>query len=120
MQTDAAKNRILLLAWPDCGAEDTFGLRCVEMYSGRVVVHVGELFGGTHSVDNPWGQTTSESCQIALASRFRRVATTPLPRWPGHLDEMTVWRQIVAAVTVQHSNHDDTISLCHLATPKPE
>ena len=85
--------RVLLLAWPDVGGDaSSFGLDCVRAYRGPAVVHVGELFGGTCSAD-PWGQTTSEACQRALATGFRRTATVGLPNWPGHLDALTVWRR---------------------------
>ena len=87
----------LLLAWPDECETSDFGLQCLRGFQGRWLVHVGELVGQTCSA-NPWGQSTSQRCQLELFRTFRQVASHPLPNWPGHRDALTVWHRARDAV----------------------
>jgi hypothetical protein len=38
-------------------------------------------------------QSSSQAFQLALATGFRCVDRIRLPQWPGHRDEVTVWRR---------------------------
>ena len=62
-------------------------------HDGCSVIHLGETYGATLWA-NVWGQSTSKKCQELLLKNFRRVTTVPLPQWPGHLDELTIWRRV--------------------------
>ena len=68
----------------------SFSLDCLKYYSGKTIIHIGELFGETLS-SNPWGQTTSRAFQLRLGETFRCVSRVQLPNWPGHMDSLTVW-----------------------------
>jgi hypothetical protein len=112
--------RVLLLGWPDLGEESDFGRQCVDLFSGSTIIHIGELYGATLGED-VWGQTTTRACQEHLSEHFRRVATVPLPRWPGHLDELTVWRRVVGRVVAKMDIEDgggETV-FCHLQPGPP-
>ncbi|CAH3107962.1 unnamed protein product [Pocillopora meandrina] len=84
------KDRALLLSWPDHAEDCSFSLDCLKYYSGKTIIHIGELFGETLS-SNPWGQTTSRAFQLRLGETFRCVSRVQLPNWPGHMDSLTVW-----------------------------
>lgn len=107
--------RVLLLAWPDTDVETSqFGYQCLMNYQGPTVIHVGELYGGTMG-DYIYGQTTSADCQHILTKVFRRVHTDNLPRWPGHLDELTVWRRVIGPLV---KVDDEGAELWHMAYPQ--
>ena len=83
--TATSKSHFFFLT-EDC----SFSLDCLKYYSGKTIIHIGELFGETLS-SNPWGQTTSRAFQLRLGETFRCVSRVQLPNWPGHMDSLTVW-----------------------------
>ncbi|XP_019615932.1 PREDICTED: uncharacterized protein LOC109463529 isoform X1 [Branchiostoma belcheri] len=89
--------RVLFLAWPDADESSTLSTDCLNHYKGDAIIHVGELFGETLS-SNPWGQSTSREFQLNLGEHFRCVTRMQLPNWPGHMDTLTLWRRLPAAV----------------------
>ena len=67
--------KTLLLCYPD-DFENKEGVsvaaQCLQVLQSDVVVHCGELFGDTVSLDHaPWGRTTSADAQQHLFSLFR-------------------------------------------------
>ena len=66
---------------------------CLSYYCGDCIIHIGEMFGETLSF-NPWGQSTSRTFQLELLKSFRCVTRVNLPNWPGHKDNLTVWKRI--------------------------
>lgn len=69
--------KTLLLCYPD-DFEKQEGLslaaQCLQALQGDTVVHIGELFGDTASLDHaPWGRTTGAEAQQHLFSLFRFV-----------------------------------------------
>ena len=67
--------KTLLLCYPDDfehGEGLSVAAQCLEVLQGATVVHCGELFGDTVSLDHaPWGRTTSAAAQQHLFSLFR-------------------------------------------------
>lgn len=98
-------DRALFLCWPNNdAAADDWDARCLELYSGGTVIHVGELRGHSRvptgaplsQADGegaPFGVTTSLACQLALEKGFELVETVGLPNWHFTSDRMTVWRR---------------------------
>eukprot|EP00040_Diaphanoeca_grandis_P015485 m.79090 g.79090 ORF g.79090 m.79090 type:complete len:298 (+) comp25177_c2_seq3:286-1179(+) len=103
--TQQHSHRALFLAWPDVDQASTFGFECVQSYVGDTVFHVGELFGHTTHA-NPWGQTTSQRCQLELGTTFRCVESIDLMRWPGHSDNLTVWKRVVGEADFSDARED--------------
>lgn len=54
-----------------------------------------------------------------LGERFRCTQTVPLPNWPGHLDALTIWRQVAATVDCQAPGDSAEASYCRLAPLRP-
>eukprot|EP00049_Salpingoeca_infusionum_P004565 m.80988 g.80988 ORF g.80988 m.80988 type:complete len:211 (-) comp12620_c0_seq6:2919-3551(-) len=86
-------NDALMLAWPDAMPDSLFGFECVKRFKGSWIVHVGELFGESIT-GNPWGQSTSQACQVQLAKDFRVVKRVSLPQWPHQRDSLTIWSRV--------------------------
>ena len=98
-------DRTLFLCWPNNDvAADDWDARCLKLYGGGTVVHVGELRGHSRvpigaplaQADGegaPSGVTTSLACQLALEKGFELVETVGLPNWHFTSDRLTVWRR---------------------------
>ncbi|CAM9595189.1 unnamed protein product [Ectocarpus sp. 13 AM-2016] len=105
------EDRSLLLCYPDDfeGETESLGLRCLHVFEGDVVIHVGELFGDSVSMtpgQSPWGRTTSQECQEELASKFHCILKVPLPSWPHSRDTLTVWKRH-SFCSIQYDDDDD-------------
>eukprot|EP00977_Amphora_coffeiformis_P021408 scaffold9279_cov159-Amphora_coffeaeformis.AAC.8 len=96
------KHRNLFLCYPDeneNNGEDpeedfSLGLACLEHFQGDYVIHVGEIYGDTLSVDQaPWGRSSSPYFQQQLATQFHCVLQIPLPNWIHVRDTLTVWKR---------------------------
>lgn len=107
LKKEKCKNRAMLLSWPDVDDKSTFGIDCVREFTGSQVFHVGELFGQTF-YSNPWGQTTSQQCQIELGTRFRCTNKVELRQWPGHCDGLTVWNRVESVINFAPNNNSSS------------
>lgn len=97
------EGRNLFLCYPDendnAGEEEgeeqfSLGAACLEEFQGDFVIHVGEIYGDTLSVDQaPWGRSSSPSFQERLATKFHCVLQIPLPNWIHVRDTLTVWKR---------------------------
>ncbi|EDV23582.1 uncharacterized protein TRIADDRAFT_58371 [Trichoplax adhaerens] len=94
----------LMLAWPDDTDESSFSVDCLSHYEGDCIIHIGELFGETLSF-NPWGQSTSCKFQLELLKSFRCIKRVNLPNWPGHKDNLTIWRRINSNIRFPTETH---------------
>ncbi|KAF0701709.1 Aste57867_7875 [Aphanomyces stellatus] len=87
--------RSLLLCYPDDyeDSEESMALECLNNYTGDTVIHIGELFGHTLCLPEPWGRTSSPDFQIRLAAVFHKVLQVPLNSWHSSMDALTVWKR---------------------------
>lgn len=108
-------NRVLFLCYPD---EDVFedehnqydnedddyeanstsissmGAACLEHYMGDTIIHVGELFGDTLSMDHaPWGRSSSAEFQQRLFSEYHCILRAKLTNWLHVRDTISVWKR---------------------------
>ncbi|CAM9339292.1 unnamed protein product, partial [Phaeothamnion confervicola] len=104
LEEDGNAERALLLCYPDFDGstndnDEPMSLQCLQRSETDVVIHVGELFGDSilMSGSGPWGRTTAEAFQVALATQFHCVLKLDLPRWPLSGDCLTVWKRHTAA-----------------------
>jgi hypothetical protein len=110
-QANAGRN--LFLCYPDendSAEEEGFslGLACLEDFQGDYVVHVGEVYGDTLSVDQaPWGRSSSLQFQERLATEFHCVLQIPLPNWVHVRDTLTVWKRSSLCTLVFAADEED-------------
>jgi hypothetical protein len=108
---NAARN--LFLCYPDendSAEEEGFslGLACLQDFQGDHVVHVGEIYGDTLSVDQaPWGRSSSLQFQERLATEFHCVLQIPLPNWVHVRDTLTVWKRSSLCTLVFAADEED-------------
>ena len=107
------KHRNLFLCYPDENDNDkdedfSLGLACLENFQGDHVIHVGEIYGDTLSVDQaPWGRSSSPYFQQQLATQFHCVLQIPLPNWIHVRDSLTVWKRSSLCTLVFTADDDD-------------
>lgn len=95
------EGRNLFLCYPDenesmgeDGEQFSLGLACLGEFKGDYVIHVGEVYGDTLSVDQaPWGRSSSPGFQERLATEFHCVMRIQLPNWIHVRDTLTVWKR---------------------------
>jgi len=72
----------------------SLGIECLRHYTGDYVIHVGELFGDTLSMDQaPWGRSSSMDFQQHLAASFHCLLKAKLPNWLHVRDTISVWKR---------------------------
>ncbi|TDH73203.1 uncharacterized protein CCR75_003075 [Bremia lactucae] len=93
-------NRTLFLCYPDDfeDSQESMAMASLCNYEGSFVIHVGELFGQTICLPNPWGRTSSEEFQIHLATVYHKVLQVPLPSWHSSIDTLTVWKRTQSSI----------------------
>eukprot|EP01065_Artemidia_motanka_P051346 TRINITY_DN903_c0_g1_i1.p1 TRINITY_DN903_c0_g1~~TRINITY_DN903_c0_g1_i1.p1 ORF type:complete len:830 (+),score=307.04 TRINITY_DN903_c0_g1_i1:40-2529(+) len=91
------RDRALVLMWPDFRGDGSFATEALRHYKGDTLVLVGEWqgcsFGPYAAGLSPAGQSLSADAQHRVAADFDRVRCVPLPRWPLHVDCLTVWKR---------------------------
>ena len=86
---------------------------CLEHYRGDTVVHVGELFGETVTMDAaPWGRSSSPQFQEQLARDYHCVLKAKLPNWLHARDTISVWKRTECCSIVFQGDGDDGESDC--------
>jgi hypothetical protein len=120
------KNRTLFLCYPD---EDVYnkeskkagdiedddsdqpqslGSACLEYFQGKHIIHVGELYGETLSVDQaPWGRSSGPDFQQRLATEFHCILRAQLTNWLHVRDTISVWRRSETTSIVFDADGDD-------------
>ena len=99
-----AAPRALLLCWPPReerksadvpAAVSLMARRALARFRGDAVLYVGEAPepDGDEAPRNARGATAGPAFHAELLAGWRRVESVPLPRWPGAVDSLTVWRR---------------------------
>ena len=120
------KNRTLFLCYPDEETMDiedkddeedaeedestmqSLGAACLEHFQGKYVVHVGELYGETLSMDQaPWGRSSGPDFQQRLASEYHCILKASLTNWLHVRDTISVWKRSVPCTIVFDAEDDD-------------
>lgn len=110
--------RTLFLCYPDEDGEvpldesqeatTSMGAACLEYYSGDHVIHVGELFGDTLSVDQaPWGRSSGPEFQVRLALEYHCILKATLSNWLHVKDTISVWKRTKTCPIVFAADSDD-------------
>eukprot|EP01082_Thalassiosira_pseudonana_P009374 g8281.t1 g8281 contig29:151237-152360(+) len=68
---------------------------CLDHYTGDTVIHVGELYGDTVSLDQaPWGRSSSNEFQERLAGEYHCILKMKLENnWLHVRDTLSVWKR---------------------------
>lgn len=113
-----AQNRVLFLCYPDEDVMDevderkefstSMGAACLENYEGDTVIHVGELFGDTPSMDQaPWGRSSGPEFQQRLAAEYHCILKAKLTNWLHVRDTISVWKRTELCSIVFQGDEDD-------------
>jgi hypothetical protein len=97
-------DRTLFLCYPDEEVLETegdseeepesLGSACLEQFEGLFVIHVGELYGDTLSMDQaPWGRSSGPEFQTRLAAEYHCVLKAKLSNWLHVRDTISVWKR---------------------------
>lgn len=114
--------RTLFLCYPDEMEPDaeseseqgvevmSLGAACLDHYPGDYVIHVGELYGMTLSVDQaPWGRSSAPEFQQRLATEFHCVLEVSLSSWLHVRDTLTVWKRSQTCPIVFGAENEDDV-----------
>jgi hypothetical protein len=95
------KDRTLFLCYPDDFeySEESMAMECLNNYVGDTVVLVGEAFGQSFCLPEPWGRSTAPEFQVRLATNFHKVLQASLPCWSTSVDTITVWKRTRTCIT---------------------
>jgi len=120
LATKKNKNRTLFLCYPDedvMEEEDadadsesmSMGAACLENFKGDTVIHVGELFSDTLSMDQaPWGRSSGPEFQQRLASEYHCILKAKLSNWLHVSDTISVWKRTeLCCIVFQGEGGDD-------------
>ena len=87
---------------------ESMGAACLEHYKGNTVIHVGELFGDTPSMDQaPWGRSSGPAFQQRLAAEYHCVLKAKLTSWLHVKDTISVWKRTKLCSIVFQGDEDD-------------
>ena len=111
------KKRALFLCYPDeeefntDGSDnqcETMGAACLEHFQGDIVIHVGELYGDTVSMDQaPWGRSSGSEFQQRLHSEFHCLLKAKLKNWLHVKDTISIWKRTKCCSIVFQGGSDD-------------
>ncbi|KAL3942345.1 MAG: hypothetical protein SGBAC_003444 [Bacillariaceae sp.] len=115
------KDRALFLCYPDEDGEG-MGEQCLEHYSGKYVIHVGEtILDANLSMDQaPWGRSSSSEFQTRLAAEYHCILKVNLPSWLHVRDSISVWKRsetstiVFAADSEEEDEEDEEIEYRHI------
>jgi len=86
----------------------TLGAACLEHFKGEYVIHVGELFGDTTSIEQaPWGRSSSPAFQDRLASEYHCLLKASLTNWLHVRDTISIWKRSATCSIVFAAEGDD-------------
>jgi len=83
---------------------------CLEHFTGSTIIHVGELYGDTLSLEQaPFGRSSSSEFQQRLAGEFHCVLKMKLENnWLHVSDTLSVWkRSETCCMTFQNDDESD-------------
>lgn len=101
------QDRTLFLCYPDeedhqmddCDEDGvpplSMAAACLENYNGSTIIHVGELYGDTLSLEQaPFGRSSSNEFQQRLASEYHCILKMKLQsNWLHVKDTLSVWKR---------------------------
>lgn len=113
-------NRTLVLCYPDedvsptdsenngSKQEKSLGFQCLDHYKGTYIIHIGELYGDTLSMDQaPYGRSSSCEFQERLASEYHCLLKASLPNWLHVRDTVSVWKRTQLCTMVFAADSED-------------
>lgn len=84
---------------------------CLDIYRGAYIIHVGELYGDSISLDSeqaPWGRSSSWEFQLELTKTFHCVLKCSLKSsWLHVRDYISVWKRTTVICTIAFAAGDD-------------
>jgi len=114
-------NRTLFLCYPD--EEDnqqdgddekderpvSMAAACLEHFTGTTVIHVGELYGDTLSLEQaPFGRSSSNEFQQRLASEYHCILKMRLENnWLHVRDTLSVWKRTETCCMAFQNENDE-------------
>jgi hypothetical protein len=118
------KDRTLFLCYPDEDVSNekqrtenededestatSMAAACLEHFKGEYVVHVGELYGDTPSMEQaPWGRSSGAEFQERLASEYHCLLKASLTNWLHVRDTISVWKRSETCSIVFAADDDD-------------
>lgn len=115
------KKKTLFLCYPDEdimegddeeeNLAESMGAMCLENYKGEYVIHVGELFGDSLSMDQaPWGRSSGPQFQERLASEYHCLLKVSLKNWLHVRDTLSVWKRTKTCSIVFAGDEEDESS----------
>lgn len=103
--------RTLFLCYPDeelLEGEKEMAYSCLEYFKGDTIIHVGELYGDTLSLDHaPWGRSSGPNFQQRLSSEFHCILKAQLTNWLHVRDTISVWKRSELCSIVFAGDGDD-------------
>jgi len=67
---------------------------CLKHFRGDTIIHVGELFGDTLTMDHaPWGRSSGPEFQERLAGEYHCLLRATVPNWLHARDTISVWKR---------------------------
>ena len=128
------QTKTLFLCYPDetenTATESSMGLQCLLHFKGTHLIHVGELYGDSTSLDSnqhPWGRSSSPEFQIELNRQFHCILKIYLKNnWLHVHDTLTVWKRtshictMVFAPDDSDDQDDDEEEICFKHIPLNE
>ena len=121
------KERALFLCYPDEVAFtseesddecETMGAACLKHFKGDIVIHVGELYGDTISMDQaPWGRSSGAEFQQRLHSEYHCLLKAKLQNWLHVRDTISVWKRTKCCSIVfqgENDESDDEVEYGHI------
>jgi hypothetical protein len=117
-------NRTLFLCYPDedimpsqLNADESeednqplsMAAACLEHYTGDTIIHVGELFCDTLSLDQaPWGRSSASEFQERLACEYHCILKMKLENnWLHVRDTLSVWKRSETCCMVFQGDDED-------------
>ena len=86
----------------------SLGAACLEYFKGDFVIHVGEHFGDTLSLDHaPWGRSSGPEFQQRLHAEYHCLLKAKLTSWIHVKDSISVWKRSKACSIVFQGEDDD-------------
>jgi len=86
----------------------SMGSACLEHFQGDTIIHVGELYGDTLSIDHaPWGRSSGAEFQQRLCSEYHCILKAKLSNWLHVRDTISVWKRTRRCTIVFQGNGDE-------------
>jgi hypothetical protein len=95
---------------------------CLQHYTGDIIIHIGEMFGDTLSLDQaPYGRSSSKEFQERLASEYHCILKMKLENnWLHVRDTLSVWKRSDTCCMVFQGDDDDQEEVEYKYVPPEE